>query len=372
MTKLYFFLFAILLQGNVKAQFHYSVYTLEGNINADTGRLVLLSFDDQKNNLETKIVNGKFHFSDSILYPCAFRLLGNVGPNRRYVSDIFFVDSGVQKITCHIDSSRETPEIDNASMREFKGVYQEYNLRVEKAFSDYYNKKDSLNHIYNNKLPLDISTSLSAKYNTLMDARRRNLFSYVKDHPDSFVALWELIGWFGYGYEPIYDSIYNEFSTAIKNTYTGKALAIKLHSASIASVGNKFPHFLFLNTKDKKELFSIDTQKKYTLVDFWFSHCGPCLGQFPELKDLFEKYYHKGFDIRGISIDDKQNIIAWKNVIKQYNLPWKQYLDLNHFEAEKLNIEAFPTNFLLNEKGEIIKKNVEPDQLKKLLEEKLK
>lgn len=376
MTKFYFFLFAVLLLGNVKAQTHYSTFTLEGNIDADTGTMVLLSsgeyYPNRKGDLETKIVNGKFRFSDSILYPCSFRLVGNVSPNRRYFSDIFFVDSGVQKITCHIDSSREIPEIDNASMREFKGVYHEYNLPVEKAFSDYHNKRDSLNHIYNNKLPLDISATLSEEFYSLINNSHRVLFSYVKGHPDSFVALWELIGSFGFGYEPIYDSIYNQFSTAIKNTYTGKALANKLHSASLVSIGNKFPHFLFLNTKDKKELFSIDIQKKYTLVDFWYSHCSPCLGQFPELKDLFEKYYHKGFDIRGISIDDKQNIIAWKNVIWQYNLPWKQYLDLNHFEAGKLNIDAFPTNFLLNKKGEIIAKNIEPDQLKKLLEEKLK
>ncbi|MDQ2721557.1 MAG: hypothetical protein M3Z26_17605 [Bacteroidota bacterium] len=45
---------------------------------------------------------------------------------------------------------------------------------------------------------------------------------------------------------------------------------------------------------------------------------------------------------------------------------------MNGFEADKLSIDAFPANFLLNEKGEIIAKNIEPDELKKLLEEKIK
>lgn len=375
MIKFYFLLFAFLLQVNVKAQSHYSTFTLEGNINIDTGTMVLLSsgeyYPNNIGNLETKIVNGKFRFTDSILYPYAFRLLGNVGSNRRYVSDIFFVDKGIQKITCNVDSIRGMPKIDNVSMREFRGAYHDYNLPVEKAFSDYYNKKNSLNRKYNNKLPLAISTNFSDEFDSILKYRRTVLLSYVKDHPNSYVALWNLIGWFGYGYEPIYDSIYDHFSLSIKNTYTGKSLAKKLHSASLVNIGKKFPHFLFLNTKDKKEILSIDPHKKYTLIDFWFSHCAPCISEFPELKNLFEKYHDKGFDIKGISIDNKENVNAWENVIKQYQLPWKQYLDLNHYEAGKLNINAFPTNFLLNEKGKIIAKNIEPDQLKKLLEDNL-
>lgn len=360
----------------MKAQSYHSTFTLEGDINADTGKIVLLSFGNvypqSKATLETSIVNGKFRFSDSILYPYAFRLIGNVAPDKRYVSDIFIVDSGIQKIECHYDSIREVPGIDNKSMREMNGAYKKHNLPVEEAFLNYYNKRDSLHRVYNNKLPLAISTSLSAEYNTLMNGLRLNLLSYVKEHPNSFVGLWKLLGLFGYGYEPVYDSIYDQFSIALKNTSTGKELAKQLHSASIVSIGNKFPQFLFLNTKNEKKLFSIEPHKKYTLVDFWFSHCGPCLGEFPELKNLFEKYNDKGFDIRGISVDNKENRIAWKNVIKQYQLPWKQYLDLNGFEAKKLNIDAFPTNFLLNGKGEIIAKNIEPDELKKMLEEKLK
>lgn len=375
MIKFYFFLFAILLLGNVKAQSHYSTFTLEGNINADTGTIVFLPFGSynlhHEYDHETKIVNGKFRFTDSILYPAAFRLLEKEGPNKRYVSDIFFVDKGIQKITCNVDSIREIPKIDNVSMREFRGVYHDYYLPVENAFSNYDDKRDSLNRKYNNKLPLAISTNLSDEFDSILKYRGIVLLSYVKEHPNSYVALWNLIYRFGFGYEPIYDSIYNHFSTAIKNTYTGKELAKKLYSASIVSIGNKFPHFSFLNAKDKKEAFSIDPHKKYTLVDYWYSHCGPCISEFPELKNLFEKYHNKGFDIEGISVDNKENRNAWKDVIKKYHLPWKQFLDLNGLEARKLNIDALPTNFLLNEKGEIIATNIEPDQLKKLLEDNL-
>ncbi|HEY5371365.1 MAG TPA: TlpA disulfide reductase family protein [Hanamia sp.] len=375
MTKFYLFCFAFLLQGNVKTQSHLYTFTLEGNINVDTGKMILLSFGQlyplSKDHLETAIVNGKFSFTDSIAYPCAFDLMGYVG-TERYISNIFFVDSGTQKITCNIDSLRETPGIDNVSMREFRGPYKEYNVPVDNAFSNYYNKRHSLRQKYNNKLPLSISAYLSDEFDSVLTYRNIVLLSYVKDHPNSYVAFWNLVGWFGStGYEPIYDSIYDHLSNSIKNTYAGKELAKKLHLASIVSIGKKFPHFSFLNTNNKNEALSIDPHKKYTLIDYWFSHCGPCISEFPELKSLFEKYHDKGFDIKGISVDKKEDVNAWKNVIKQYQLPWKQYLDLNGLEAVKLNIREFPTNFLLNEKGEIIAKNIEPDQLKKLLEDNL-
>jgi hypothetical protein len=46
-------------------------------------------------------------------------------------------------------------------------------------------------------------------------------------------------------------------------------------------------------------------------------------------------------------------------------------LDMNDKETENLGINAFPTNFLLDESGKIIKRDIEPDQLKVFLEKNL-
>lgn len=104
------------------------------------------------------------------------------------------------------------------------------------------------------------------------------------------------------------------------------------------------------------------------MIDFWFNHCGACIGQFDDLKNIYALYKDKGFTIVGISIDGKDKIEDWKNVIDQYHLPWKQYLDFNGKECNKLSIEAFPSNFLINEQGNIIAKRISPNKLSKFLE----
>lgn len=70
--------------------------------------------------------------------------------------------------------------------------------------------------------------------------------------------------------------------------------------------------------------------------------------------NITAQFYHSTFILKGNN-----------------KLPWKQYLNLNQSEAGKLNIEAFPVTFLLNEKGGIISKNTEPEEFKKISVEKL-
>ena len=43
---------------------------------------------------------------------------------------------------------------------------------------------------------------------------------------------------------------------------------------------------------------------KYTLVDFWASWCGPCMGEVPHLKKTYDEFRKKGFEIYGVSFDE--------------------------------------------------------------------
>ncbi len=93
---------------------------------------------------------------------------------------------------------------------------------------------------------------------------------------------------------------------------------------------------------------------------------------FEKLKTIYQKYRFKGFEIIGISTDEKKNKADWKKAIIRYNLSWKHFWDVNGFWAQKLSINSFPTNFLLDNTGKIIAKNIEPTELEKLLEKNLK
>lgn len=378
MAKYLFFIlsFSFFLQNKTKAQLIDPVFRLDGNINCDTGTIRLVHenddiyYPDSVSYYETPIIKGKFLFTGAILYPYAFRLRYSIGSKLVYMSDVFFIDPGTQTITCNIDSSRELPILINNSMRELRGSYHTTFRTIELEYYNFTLKYDSLYSEYKKIIPDEIMLTISREQDRFAQKKDSVLLLYSSANPHSFVAMWKLIDKFSSGYKSIFDSIYDQLSAAIKNTYTGTVLAKKLQTASVVNVGNIFPRLLLLNLTNSKVLVPTNNHK-YTLVDFWFSHCFPCISQFNKLKKLFEKYNNKGFDILGISTDGQEYITDWRNVIKANKLPWKQYLDLNSIESKKMSIYTFPTNFLIDDNGKIIAKNIELVELENLLEKNL-
>lgn len=376
MKRILICLFVILGAFNITAQtISASTFNLLGKINIGSAKILLIPIADSSyypENIKVmkgSISKGRFSFKGLISYPSAFILQVTNDFNKLlYVSDIFFIDKGTQSIKCNINVVRENPEISNVTTKEKKENYDKGYSEIDKEFSDFYRRQDSLFNIYRNNLPVEISANFSKEYKSLTHKRDLVLLKYVKKHRDSFLALWELVGKVNAGYRPIFDSIYSQFSSNLKQTVTGKRLNEQLRTSAILSIGKKFPLLLLQNLKFQKRKMVIDMHKKYTLIDFWFSHCFPCISQFDDLKNLYKKYNKNDLDILSISVDDSAHINDWKKVIAKFNLPWKQYLDLNGKEANFLSIHAFPTNFLLDKTGTIIETNIEPSELRLLLE----
>jgi thiol-disulfide isomerase/thioredoxin len=90
--------------------------------------------------------------------------------------------------------------------------------------------------------------------------------------------------------------------------------------------------------------YKIDYSKnKYTLIDFWFHACKPCLITFPDLKNVHKEFNSKGFEIIGISVDATKNISKWKNAVKKHELPWINILDENGWPVLLLSEQSIHT-----------------------------
>ena len=96
------------------------------------------------------------------------------------------------------------------------------------------------------------------------------------------------------------------------------------------------------------------------------------LTPIPHAKKALDAYRYAGFEVMGISVDKKDDFKKWTSTIKKEDLKWPNYLDENGVNSASLAVNYFPFNFLLNSKGEIIKKNISMDELKSLLEKNLK
>jgi peroxiredoxin len=290
----------------------------------------------------------------------------------KYISDYFIVDAGSQNIICNIDSLRELPNIKNKYMAELNGPYANAYMDVNNDHTILNSWYDSLKSIYKNKIPAIYLAKYADKKDILVVKSKMTLLEYTREHPNSFVALWEIVNGLHNGYDSTLDSSYKYLSRGLQSNFTGTALRQKLTQLKAASIGAEFPKLSLADINLKGTTFdSKHMGTKYTLVDFWYSHCGPCISQFGKLKDLYYTFRPKGFEIIGISTDNEKYIRDWKGIIKQYNLPWSQFLDINGTEAGKLSITMYPFNFLCDAKGKIIQIDMQPAQISAFLKEKL-
>jgi len=109
---------------------------------------------------------------------------------------------------------------------------------------------------------------------------------------------------------------------------------------------------------------------KIVLVDCWATYCKPCIASIPQLVKLYQQYHAKGFEIVGISVDEERDKDKVLTFLKANNVPWAQYFDGKGWQnklSTKYGVLALPATYLLDRQGKIIGKNVDPEELEKLL-----
>lgn len=75
---------------------------------------------------------------------------------------------------------------------------------------------------------------------------------------------------------------------------------------------------------------------KYILLDFWASWCGPCMGEVPYLKQTYDEFHKKGFEIFGYSYDNNRD--SWLNAVKENQMNWIHVSSLDGFETSRPRI----------------------------------
>lgn len=120
-------------------------------------------------------------------------------------------------------------------------------------------------------------------------------------------------------------------------------------------------------------LASVLEENEVVMIDFWASWCGPCIAQFPHLKQLYAEYAEKGFEIVGISLDYTQE--AWAGAVEEHQPPWINLGEINEDAwgpiSQEYGVRFIPHTYVLDDESCIMKKDLQPDELEDFLKARL-
>ncbi len=114
-------------------------------------------------------------------------------------------------------------------------------------------------------------------------------------------------------------------------------------------------------------------RSKCTLLLFWSSECSHCRAEMPFIKEYYDKYHDKGFDVYGVSLEGGAD--RWKNFIVDNKLSWTNVI-MNRMDnanpAMQYVVLTTPAMVLIDNKGKILHRFIPKSKLESYIMEALK
>ena len=111
-----------------------------------------------------------------------------------------------------------------------------------------------------------------------------------------------------------------------------------------------------------------DHKGKVVLIQYWATWCEPCKNDMRQIKEAYDEYHRRGFEVVSVSLDNELNDL--KGYLQKNPLPWTHVFtegDLDSSMAEQLGIAMVPTMILVGADGKVINRSVLSQDLDKLL-----
>ena len=131
-------------------------------------------------------------------------------------------------------------------------------------------------------------------------------------------------------------------------------------SQSEAENGSTFPQFEGKDLDGNSVDSSLFANNAFTVVNFWFSGCKPCVDEMDDLEALNQRIKEQGGEVIGVNTEtldgNADNIATAKKILESAGASFRNiYFDPNG-EAGKfaLGIMAFPTTCVVDRQGNIV------------------
>jgi len=347
-------------------------YTLKGAISGETenGTKIFLKTTDTLNQLididTAAVENGMFTFTGNQAEPKLHYIFMEANPgNAPVVIENGTIEMEFQKDSMNYAKLKGTEQNDM-----FMSFLEESRKLTERAIS-------MQNDMRQAAQVNDTATvsALREEFVEFQEEAKSFNVEYVKNNPRALISILILGNLMASKAIPFDEvkSLFEGLSPEMKATEPGKKLQEQLDKMKSTEIGAVAPEFSAPTPDgDLLALSDVTSKSKLTLVDFWAAWCRPCRMENPNIVSVYEKYKDKGFNVLGVSLDNKAE--DWKRAIEADGLLWNHISNLQRFQdpiARLYNINAIPAAFLLDENGVIVARDLRGPALEEKVAELL-
>lgn len=353
-------LICIVISINLFAELTPFEYIIKGKvIGQQTGILYLFESGGRiGDEIEIPIQDGEFEFKGISF----FVYIGHIAMDDFNYLHELVIEPGKIVLEIHTDSIKE---------KKFNILHGQRNLEIQKARREHVQFANPLlEKLYSEITPEDLKQQIT-------NSLDRFVKQQIMDNWNNYTGIYYLNR---YGTNGLFSEFSkseffnNQTDPLLRQSVEFRELTSKWtkNNDSINLLNHKAFNFRLPNYKGEIIEFNDIAKGKVTFVEQSGSWCGNLTNTTRSYKPLYEKYHDYGFEI--ITFVNEIKYDRWLKWIEKENYPWTNVVELESndtlYEHMLFDMYMFPANYLVNEEGIIIAKNLSAEALNELLMQK--
>lgn len=204
-------------------------------------------------------------------------------------------------------------------------------------------------------------SKLKSAVDSISENGRLALLDYITNNPSSMGALWYLEDMIMR--KQVDDEqatkLFANVAPELESTETYKSIHSRIEGIQATKEGMPVPEIISTATIDGSKFDITSLRGKYVLIDFWGVWCGPCVAEMPQIKAFQEKFKDQLVVLGINSGDTKEKMVAF---LEKNDYTWQQLMSVKENTSDnfvnRFNVKGFPTKFIIDPQGKIVKRYV--------------